>query len=355
MKIGFGLYSHMLNDRYFAFAKQLGATHIVVHLTDYFNKSETGSSDQPLGNVSRGWGIVKEKDIWSLEELKVLKDKIESHGLVFEAVENFSPGQWYDVLLGGPKRDEQLAKLKQFIRFMGEVGIPIMGYNFSLAGVAGRTLGAYARGGALSVGLEGNSEALETPIPKGMVWNMIYDANAAQGDLPTITHNKLLERYKYFINELLPVAKEAGVKLALHPDDPPLKEVRKQPRLGYHPNHYKQLMEWDQTPNHTMELCLGTLAEMKDSDVYDALEYFAENNKIGYIHFRNVKGKVPYYKETFIDEGDIDMKRVISILRKYNFKGVLIPDHAPQVSCDSPWEVGMAYTMGYMNSIINNN
>lgn len=353
MKLGFGLYSHMLNDDYYKMARQLGATHIVAHLTDYFHKSDTGADDQPLGNVDKGWGVVKEKQIWSYEELSNLKNDLSKHGLKLEALENFSPGFWYDILLDGPKRDEQMANLKQLIRNMGKAGIPIMGYNFSLAGVAGRTLGPYARGKALSVGLEGYSKALDTPIPKGMIWNMVYDTNAPKENIETISHKELIKRYKHFISEMVPVAEESDVKLAVHPDDPPLKEVRKQPRMGYHPDHYKEVMEINDSPSHVMELCLGTIAEMTDSDVYEALEYFAKNNKIGYIHIRNVRGKVPDYKETFIDNGDIDMERIIKILRKHKFKGVLIPDHAPQVTSKAPWDAGMAFAMGYLKALIN--
>ena len=353
MKIGFGLYSHMLNDNYYKMAKQLGATHIVAHLTDYFYQSDTGSEDQPLGNVHKGWGIVKEERIWSYEELNALKNDMAKYDLKLEALENFSPGFWYDILLDGPKRDEQITGLKQLIMNMGRAGIPIMGYNFSLAGVAGRTIGPYARGNALSVGLEGYSEALDSAIPNGMVWNMVYDTKAPEGNLETISHKELIRRYKDFISEMVPVAEASGVKLAVHPDDPPLKEVRKQPRLGYHPDHYKEIMEFNDSPNHVMELCLGTIAEMEDSNVYEALEHFAKNNKIGYVHIRNIKGKVPHYKETFIDEGDIDMERIIKILRKHSFEGVLIPDHAPQVTCKAPWDTGMAFAMGYLKALVN--
>lgn len=353
MKIGFGLYSHMLNDEYYRLAKQLGATHIVAHLTDYFHQSDTGSDNQPLGNKTKGWGVTKETEIWSFEELTALKKDMAEHGLVLEALENFSPAFWYDVLLKGPKREAQLAGLKQLIRNMGKAGIPIMGYNFSLAGVAGRTIGPYARGEALSVGLEGHSDALDSPIPNGMVWNMIYDRNAPKGHIATISHEELMDRYTYFLDEMIPVAEEANVKLALHPDDPPLQEVRKQPRIGYHPDHYINIMGLNDSPNHVMELCLGTISEMKGSDVYAALNNFAKRNKIGYIHVRNVKGKVPDYKESFIDDGDIDMGRIIEILRKHKFDGVLIPDHAPQVSGKSPWIAGMAYAMGYLNALRN--
>lgn len=353
MKIGFGLYSHMLNDEHYAFARQAGATHIVAHLTDYFyNGDEQGTKDQPLGNTQRGWGYTKDTAIWPYEMLVSLKQEMADYDLKLEALENLSPAFWYDILLDGPKREEQMANVKQLIRNMGRAGIPILGYNFSLAGVPGRIKGPFARGNALAVGLDGFSEALDSPIPLGMVWNMVYDSNAPEGVLKTIDRKELWRRYENFMAAMLPVAEKAGVKLAIHPDDPPLKEVRKQPRLGHHPGHYKEVIALFESPYHVMELCLGTIAEMAEGNIYETVEYFASRNKIGYIHFRNIKNKVPYYKETFVDEGDIDMPRIIKILKKNNFQGVLIPDHAPQMSCDAPWYAGMAYAMGYIKGLI---
>lgn len=353
MKIGFGLYSHMLNGEHYAFARQAGATHIIAHLTDYFYKGdEQGAKDQPVGNTQRGWGYTKETGIWSYNMLLSLKQEMATYDLKLEALENLSPAFWYDILLDGPKREEQMANVKQLIRNMGHAGIPVLGYNFSLAGVSGRVKGPFARGGALAVGLEGPSDALDAPIPLGMAWNMVYDPGAPKGVLETISYEELLKRYKNFLTAMLPVAEEAGVKLAVHPDDPPLKEVRQQPRLGYHPDHYKAIIELFESPNHVMELCLGTMAEMAEGDIYEAVAYFASRSKIGYIHFRNIRDKVPYYKETFVDEGDIDLPQILKILKKHNFQGVLIPDHAPQMSCDGPWHAGMAYAMGYMKGLL---
>lgn len=353
MKLGFGLYSHMLNDTHYAFAQQAGATHIIAHLTDYFYRGDkNGGNDQPLGNTERGWGYAKQEEVWSTEKLIGLKKDMKKFGLTLEALENISPVFWHDILLSGPKRDEQIIKVQHLIQNMGEAGIPILGYNFALAGVSGRTKGRYARGRAEAVGMEGISEATETPIPLGMVWNMIYEPNAPKGFLETISHTELLDRYQTFISEVLPVAEKAGVKLALHPDDPPLKEVRKQPRLGYHPTHYKELIDLYSSSNHVMELCIGTFGEMVEGDLYEAVEYFARNHKIGYLHCRNIRGKVPYYKETFVDEGEIDIAKVLRILKKHDFQGVLIPDHAPQMSCDAPWHAGMAFAMGYLKGLL---
>ena len=77
-------------------------------------------------------------------------------------------------------------------------------------------------------------------------------------------------------------------------------------------------------------------------------------NRIGYIHFRNVKGKFPRYYESFVDEGDIDMAEIVRILRDENFKGVLIPDHTPAMACESSWHAGKAFALGYMRALVNN-
>jgi len=93
---------------------------------------------------------------------------------------------------------------------------------------------------------------------------------------------------------------------------------------------------------------VGTLAEMTDGNIYDAVDQYSKQGKIAYIHLRNVVGKVPHYRETFIDEGDVDMIRILAILHHNRFDGVLIPDHTPQMTCAAPWHAGMAHTLGFM-------
>jgi mannonate dehydratase len=97
---------------------------------------------------------------------------------------------------------------------------------------------------------------------------------------------------------------------------------------------------------------MGTIQEMKDSDVYDLLDRYSRAGRIGYIHFRNVIGKVPHYREAFVDEGDINMVHALKILKKNNYTGVLIPDHTPEMTCQSSWHAGMAYALGYMKGVI---
>jgi mannonate dehydratase len=104
------------------------------------------------------------------------------------------------------------------------------------------------------------------------------------------------------------------------------------------------------SPRNALEFCVGTLAEMTEGDIYDAVETYSRQGKLAYVHLRNVCGKVPFYKETFIDDGDVDVLRVLRILQRNNFTGVIIPDHAPQMSCAAPWHAGMAYALGYLRA-----
>src|ERR1035437_3994565 len=318
MKLGLGLYRHMLNGEHYKFAKQCGATHLVVHLVDYFGheKNNKVKANQPIGE-KEGWGMAGNGSIWSLEELLKIKNEIIAHGLEWEAIENFDPAMWYDVLLDGPRKQEQIELLKEQIRIVGKAGIPVFGYNFSLAGVSSRVTGPFARGGATSVGMEAVDD---TPIPNGMVWNMRYDANAPEGTIPAIHHDELWSRLQYFLDELVPVAEEAGVKLAAHPDDLPMPYVRQTPRLVYQPHMFQRLLDMKPSIANNLEFCLGTISEMTEGDIYEATDTYTKQNKVAYIHFRNVIGKVPSYKEVFVDEGDINMVRILKILKKNDFE-----------------------------------
>ena len=350
MKLGLGLYRHMLTRDNFQFARQAGATHIVAHLVDYFKGGAHNPRDNQPTGAEQGWGLAGDPNqLWPLAELLALRKEINAAGLELEAIENFDPAHWHDILLDGPKQKQQLENIKTIVRRLGQAGIPILGYNFSIAGVCGRTHAPYARGGANSVGMEG---PLDTPMPNGMVWNMIYDPNASQGSVPAITHEELWRRFSGFLREITPVAQESGVRLAAHPDDPPMPAMRGQPRLVFQPRFYQRLLDLVPSPANALEFCLGSLAEMTEGGLYEAVDSYSRQGRIAYIHFRNVTGKVPFYRETFLDDGDVDMPRVLRILKKNHYEGVLIPDHTPQMTCGAPWHAGMAFALGYMRAAL---
>ena len=351
MKLGFGLYKESLNESNYRFVKQIGASHVIVHPTNYFkgNNPEISSGD------NNGWGVCENEPIWDYEMLFSLKKELQDHGLQLEALENFNPIHWYDILLDGPKKNEQIEGLKKLLQNMGKVGIPIMGYCFSIAGVWGWERGNYARGSAESVALIEGSRDFQEPIPDGMVWNMRYRKGVPNKFVPETSEKEVWERLEYFLEKLLPIAEENNVSLAAHPNDPPLPIMRRTARILKNPSEYIKLIDINKSPNNKIEMCLGSIQEMAESGLESYVEKFSKEKRIGYIHFRNVKGKVPNYIEAFVDEGDIDMVNIIKILKKNNYQGVIIPDHTPALECNAPWHAGMAYAMGYIKGLINSN
>ena len=179
MKLGLGLYKSLLTEDNFKFARQAGVSHLVVQLVDYIKGGDSPSLTQ---NYLGGWGVTQNQDnLWQYDDLVRLKKQIESHGLKWEAIENFDPSHWYDILLDGPKKKTQIENMKNTLKNIGRAGIPIVGYYFSLAGVWGWTSRPDGRGGANSVGFEGDLVNVDEPIPNGMVWNMTYDPEAPAG------------------------------------------------------------------------------------------------------------------------------------------------------------------------------
>ena len=142
--------------------------------------------------------------------------------------------------------------------------------------------------------------------------------------------------------------------LAAHPDDPPVDRLRGAARLVNEPAKYDRLLSIVDSPANALEFCVGTVQEMPRGNLYDAVRRFARSGRIAYVHLRNVRGKVPNYRESFIDDGDIDMARVVRILHEEGFDGVLVPDHAPEMTCPSPWHAGFAYALGYMRALVQN-
>ena len=126
--------------------------------------------------------------------------------------------------------------------------------------------------------------------------------------------------------------------------------MRRQPRLVYQQAMYQRLIDISPSPSNMLEFCLGTLAEMTEGDIYQTVDRYSSEHRIAYVHFRNIAGKAPHYHETFIDDGDVDMLRILYILDKNGFDGVVIPDHAPQMTCSAPWHAGMAHTLGFLRA-----
>jgi mannonate dehydratase len=337
MKVGLNMPSHLLDDgQTLPFARQLGVTHVIVnnHPVDAF----PGNSGP----------------YFQLEPLIALRERVEAAGMTLHALENFPAEHWYDVLLAGPRRDEQIENVCESIRNLGRAGVPCMGYYFSIAGVHGRHWGPYARGGAVSVAWKPDRDFDPGPIPHGEVWTipLSWRDQAPPGDIGTVPVEEVWARLAYFLERVVPVAEQAGVRLAAHPDDPPFEQLRGTGRLITHPDRYERLLSLVPSPSNGLEFCQGTISEMRDSSVYDAVRRYAGRNVIGYVHLRNVVGRVPDYHETFLDDGDVDILKTLRLYRDAGYEGVVVPDHTPELSCAAPWHAGMAWAIGWIRAAL---
>src|SRR5581483_2396997 len=353
MKVGLSLWGPNLSDDGARFAAELGVTEVVIHLNNY-----VAGTDQTAYLAGREAGPpyvdARSSRLWTYDDFSSAAALLARHGLKIAAVENFSPASWSDILLDGPKKREQMEGLKRLIRDAGRAGVLVFGYNFSIAGVWGWMRKPAGRGGASTVVFDASAFDPDEPLPDGVLWNMrIRDARP--GTPPVrVSDGEIWERLAWFLKELVPVAEEAGVKLAAHPDDPPMPSLRGTARLVNSPAKYDRLLGIVDRPANALEFCIGSLQEMPDCDIYETTRHFAKAGKIAYVHFRNVRGKVPLYRETFVDDGDIDMTEIVRILRDADYDGVLVPDHVPDLTCSAPWHAGHAYTVGFMRALVLN-
>lgn len=353
MRVGLTLHGRLLSEEGARFARQLGVEDVVVHLTDYARNADNAAwlAGEEVGPVN---GDCTAAPPWTYETISQTVAMLGRHGLRVAALENFSPNFWSDVLLDGPDRERQMEGLKRLVRDVGAAGIPVIGYNFSIAGVWGWRRARAARGGATTVVFDRDAIDADRPIPDGMVWNMRYREGAPGAPGPRVPAAELWARLERFLRELVPVAEEAGVRLAAHPDDPPVELLRGSARLVNSHDKYDRLLGLVPSPANALEFCVGSLQEMAEGDVYETTRRFARAGAIAYVHFRNVRGRVPRYTETFVDDGDVDMAEIVRILRDEGFDGVLVPDHVPEPDCPAPWHAGHAYTVGYMRALVGN-
>ncbi len=350
MRIGLSLYGPLLSEAGARFASQLGVEDVVVHLTDYTRNAD--ASAYAAGGVGPTNGECIDAPLWSFERMAFLVEMFGRHGLRIAALENISPNFWSDILLDGPKKQAQMRDLQQMVRDMGRAGIPVLGYNFSIAGVWGWQRKPIARGGAVTAAFAMDEIEAQTPVPDGMVGNMRYRPAVTGAQPETVDDATLWSRLEWFLQELVPVAEEAGVRLAAHPDDPPVERLRGTARLVNEHAKYDRLLSIVDSTSNALEFCIGSLAEMPVGDIYETTRRFARAKAIAYVHFRNVRGTVPNYVETFVDDGAVDMGKILRILKEEGYDGILVPDHVPELDCAEPWHAGHAYTIGYMKGLL---
>jgi mannonate dehydratase len=324
LRVGLGQFMEPTQDR-LRFVRQLGVQDVILNMYQY---------DPEYAHMPQGDRMPLDPNgEWSAEQLVALRDRVESAGVRLTGIENVPISFYDDVMTGGDRRDEQLERMKRTVRNIGKAGIPMFGYHWSPTGVA-RTSSSTVRGGA-TVSAYDHAENNE---------QVSLDRRYSEAEL--------WDNFERFLGEIVPVAEEAGVKLCLHPNDPPVESRGGVPQLFRNLENFKRAMDLVPSDHHGLDLCLGSWSQM-GADLEEVIRYFGEREEIFYVHFRDVEGTVPSFRETWIGAGNYDALEVMRLLRDVGFSGMMIPDHTPHVVGDTEWNHrGRAYTVGYLRSLI---
>src|SRR5579872_1684941 len=245
----------------------------------------------------------------NLENYQRLIYNVEAAGLKVLNIGNLSVHNMEEVTLNLPGRDEKIEEYKNYLRLLGKVGLRYTTYAHMGNGIWSSEREA-TRGGA-------STRALDLAKPHKGFWN------GKDFFLP-LTHGRVYstdeiwENYTYFIRQVVPVAEEQGVRIGIHPDDPPVPVLGGVPRciFGNFPG-YVRALEIANSPNIGVCLCAGTWLEGGDlmgKTVLEAIQYFGERKKLFKVHFRNVQAPLPHFVEGFVDGGYMDMYQVMRAL-----------------------------------------
>ncbi len=271
----------------------------------------------------------------SYEALSALRQKVEAAGLTLYNTGSYELGKSDKIHLGLPGRDEVIEEFKTFICNLGRAGIHTTTFTWEPAQVwssePGENRGATSR----RVDLD---EMQRRPFTHGREY----------------TEEEIWENFEYFIRPILPVAEEANVRLALHPNDPPAKSLGGIPCLIHSFKSYKRAFAIADSPYLGMEFCTGCWLEGGENfgNIFEAIRYFHEQGKIFIVHFRNVSATLPHFTETFLDNGYMDMYQVMKTFCEIDYDGTMTLDHTPKFAPGFEQGSGIAYAIGYMRALM---
>ncbi|MDX2268218.1 MAG: mannonate dehydratase [Bryobacter sp.] len=277
------------------------------------------------------------------ELYRSLKARVEAAGLKVWNIGNSNVHNMPEVTLNLPGRDQKIEEYKQFLRNLARAGLTYTTYAHMGNGIWSSERET-TRGGS-------SARAFNQATAKGYWAGKVFEAPLSHGR--RYSKEELWENYTYFIRQVVPVAEEVGIRIGIHPDDPPV------PELGGVPRHifgtfdgYVKALEIANSPNVGVCLCAGTWLEGGENmgrDVYSAAREFAKMGKLWKVHFRNVSAPVPHFVETYFDNGYGDMKKLMRTLVDVGFNGNLIADHVPEMVGGrmTAW----AYSIGYIKAL----
>lgn len=269
---------------------------------------------------------------FDFDSLKAVKQRFTDKGIELYGLE----GDEFDmsrIKLGLDGRDEDIEKYCLMLKNMGKLGIKLLCYNF-MAGIGWyrSDVKVPERGGAVTCSFKKDATTEKEYI---------------------ITPEQVFENYKYFLNAVLPVAEQSGVKLGLHPDDPPIPNLKGYGRFLTNADSYRKVLSLSNSKYHGITFCQATF-QMMGEDIYSLMEEWKE--KIFFLHFRDAKGTAENFKETFHDNGPTDMVKLLSEAQKFCPDCIVRPDHTPSMAGEGEENTGYTvkgnlFAVGYIRGI----
>ena len=264
-----------------------------------------------------------------------------------------------EVTLNLPGRDQKIEEYKNYLRYLGQAGIHYTTYAHMGNGI-------WSSGRAKTRGCDTRELDLSSPDRAGFWAGKVYKEPLSHGR--PFSKEEIWDNYTYFIKQVVPVAEQAGVRIGIHPDDPPAPVLAGVPRCIFgNFEGYKRAMEIANSPNVGLCLCCGTWLEggkeLTGKDPEEMIRYFGGQKKIFKIHFRNVSAPLPHFIETFMDNGYYDMYKIMKALRDVEYDGIVIPDHVPRMGAqataqgrggqgnDAYGRASLAYSIAYMRAL----
>jgi mannonate dehydratase len=274
---------------------------------------------------------------WDYMPLLRMKQRYESAGFKLAVIEARPP--YNNVKRGAASRDEEIAGICKLIENMGRLEIPVWCYEWMTDFNWLRTsTSLLSRGGSIVTGYDHSFMREAPPSPLG-----------------PISEEELWTNLEYFLRKVVPVAEKWNVKLAMHPDDPPLSPIRGVGRIMRSVDNYQRLIDLVPSPVNGITLCQGNFTLMTD-DLPSVIRHFCGQKKVFFVHFRDVRGSVEKFEETWHDDGKTDLLACMRAYRDVGFDGVLRPDHVPTVEGDlndrpGYSSFGRLYAIGYIRGL----
>lgn len=268
---------------------------------------------------------------WKEETLRASMDKAKANGLT---IINLMIGGHPNCIYGREGRDEEIAKIKESIVAAGKVGIPVVEYNWYIDRLME---GYYYKEGRGGSGITAYDYAPVKELP-------------AKPEIGVYTAEQVWDNITYFLKAIIPVAEQAGVRLALHPNDPPAAISHGSPQIMGSFEGWKRLLDIVKSPVNGMTYDPGVCKEMGEDPV-EILRYIGSRNQINHAHYRNVTTQIPYdkYEEVFFDIGEVNMFAVMKEFFNVGYKGYIYPEHGRFFTRDAEfpgYKAGSGYPGG---------